>query len=255
MVMPRRRVADPLPQRVFWVSVLALAITMCVVVAVRFNRAQEYSQAASSEGAQAGSASSSGKAPAAVATQPANLFIASDSSFVTIVNKKHSINPQNYAPGDLVGKGNRRLRKEASDALVRMQEDSGAAVILEQISCYRSYEDQAATYASEVRAFGEEQADLVSAKAGHSEHQLGLAADFAPMNLQFANTSAYAWLKQNAHTYGYILRYPEDKTEITGYSYEPWHWRYVGVAVATDMHKRGVTTLEQYYGVAGGGYN
>ncbi|MGL4831836.1 MAG: M15 family metallopeptidase [Propionibacteriaceae bacterium] len=254
MVTPRRRAAAPLPQRVFWASVLVLAITMCVVVASRFHHAQESPQDPVSTAADIAVAPQPGQ-PAPARPASPDLFIASDTSVTTIVNKKHVINPQNYVPGDLTKVGTRLLRKDAADALVRMQNDSGANIFLEQLSCFRSYEDQARIYASEVSAFGEEHANTVSAKAGHSEHQLGLAVDFSPMSYQFADTSSFAWLTKNAYTYGYILRYPADKTDITGYSYEPWHWRYVGVEVATDMHNRNITTLEQYYGVTGGGYN
>ena len=98
--------------------------------------------------------------------------------------------------------------------------------------------------------------DLVltySAAPGTSEHHTGNAIDLISTNYvsldeTFAQNPAYEWLQQNAHRFGFILRYPKDKTHITGYSYEPWHYRFVGADAATEIHERGLT-LEEYLGI------
>lgn len=89
-----------------------------------------------------------------------------------------------------------------------------------------------------------------SAKPGESEHQTGLCVDLIStdhpsLDVSFAENPAYAWLVENAHAFGFILRYPEDAEGTTGYSYEPWHYRFVGVKAATEIHKKGIT-LEEY---------
>jgi hypothetical protein len=121
-------------------------------------------------------------------------------------------------------------------------------------STYRSYATQQTLYAQYVIRDGKDAADRYSARAGYSEHQSGLVIDFSPIDEAFRNSKQYVWLVQNAHKYGFVLRYPDGKEDVTGYMYEPWHWRYVGVTVATDMHDKGIATLEDYYNVPGGKY-
>jgi D-alanyl-D-alanine carboxypeptidase len=92
----------------------------------------------------------------------------------------------------------------------------------------------------------------LAARPGYSEHQTGLAVDFAArgvstLQVSFAKTKAGIWLAANAYRYGFVLRYPSGKTAITGYSFEPWHFRYVGVEVATAMHDQNIQTLEEFY--------
>ena len=84
--------------------------------------------------------------------------------------------------------------------------------------------------------------------AGYNENGAGLAIDFAPASADFASTQEFQWLIMNAHKYGFVLRYPEGKTEITGMIYQPWHWRYVGVEAATEMKEKNLC-LEEYLGV------
>lgn len=174
-----------------------------------------------------------------------------DLNIVAVVNKKHPLT-SDYAPSDLVTIGSQRLRKEAADSLKLMQQQTQTLVAS---SGYRSYATQQTVYANEVASVGQEQADRESARPGFSEHQTGLAMDFGSIDDSFRNTPAYTWLTQNAHKYGWVLRYPADKEAVTGYMSEPWHWRYVGVTVATDMHTKGVTTLEEYYDIEGGNYS
>ena len=89
---------------------------------------------------------------------------------------------------------------------------------------------------------------MCSAKAGHSEHQTGLAVDISDISLNydnFGNTKEFNWIKDNAHKFGFILRYPNNKTHITGFKYEPWHYRYIGISIATYIYENNIT-LEEY---------
>lgn len=180
----------------------------------------------------------------------------SDGLVTAVINKKYPNNPLMYAPGDLVDIGNgQKLRKEAAAAMALMQEAAtvaGAGLVMG--SGYRSYSTQDALYSSYVAKDGKEAADRYSARPGHSEHQTGLVMDFAPIADNFAGTKQFAWLTANAHKYGFVLRYPDGKESVTGYMYEPWHWRYIGVTDATAMNAGTKKTLEEYYNVTGGDY-
>lgn len=117
------------------------------------------------------------------------------------------------------------------------------------VSTYRSYSYQENLYNNYVKKDGVSEADKYSARPGFSEHQTGLAVDVDNIITNynnFENTKEYEWMKENAHKYGFILRYPENKEEITGYMYEPWHYRYVGVKIATFIYKNNIT-FEEYY--------
>ena len=122
---------------------------------------------------------------------------------------------------------------------------------IKSISGFRSYDYQKNLYARYVRRDGERKASMYSAKPGHSEHQTGLAFDIGGPNQNywlrnsFDSTKEGIWLKDNAHRFGFILRYPKGKTHITGYDYEPWHFRYVGIEDATEIYKNNLT-LEDY---------
>ena len=96
--------------------------------------------------------------------------------------------------------------------------------------------------------YGQELTDTFSARPGHSEHQTGLAFDVGAIDDDFANWPSGIWLKENAHKYGFIIRYPKGKQHITGYKYEPWHIRYLGVDLATKVYNSGLT-LEEYLGI------
>ena len=116
-------------------------------------------------------------------------------------------------------------------------------------SSYRDYQYQVDLYNGYVNSKGEEWADSISARPGFSEHQTGLTVDMAATGAQlskFADTDAFVWMQQNAHRFGWILRYPEGKEIITGYSYEAWHYRYLGVELATKVHDSGLT-YDEYY--------
>ena len=117
-------------------------------------------------------------------------------------------------------------------------------------SGYRSYDYQNDLYNSYVKRRGKTAADTFSARPGHSEHQSGLAFDLNTIDSSFKNTDEGKWVAKNAYLYGYILRYPEGKTNETGYIYEPWHIRYVGKELAKALYNNGNwITMESYFGV------
>jgi D-alanyl-D-alanine carboxypeptidase len=183
-----------------------------------------------------------------------------------VANKTRPIpDASTYVPPDLVAlRGDipnpydYPLRQEAADALASMA-DSATAEIGQQLvaqSGYREYGVQEIVYSRYVGQVGTAAADRTSARPGFSEHQTGMAIDIlaegSGCSLDgpcFGDTTAGQWLAANAYRFGYLLRFPADKTAITGYEYEPWHFRYIGVDLATEMHNQGVTTLEEFFGL------
>lgn len=116
-------------------------------------------------------------------------------------------------------------------------------------SSYRSYEDQEEIYNEYKSTRGEKAANKIAAKPGFSEHQTGMSIDiqtYGSTAKTFEEFDEFKWLQQNAHKYGFILRYPKDKEYLTGYEYESWHYRYVGIEVATYIHKNNIT-FDEYY--------
>ena len=180
-------------------------------------------------------------------------------SLTVIINKKHCFNPLTWAPSDLAGVDGYLMRSPAATAMQSMMAAASAAgVPFGLTSTYRSYANQVTTYNNWVAVNGSAAlADQVSARPGYSEHQTGLAAnlDAGSCVLEcFGTTPQYQWLVTHAAEYGFIQRYPVGLTAITGYEAEAWHWRYVGVDVATAMKTAGIQTLEEYFGVSGGDY-
>ena len=143
--------------------------------------------------------------------------------------------------------GNNMLRHEAR---IHFEEMCAQALLdgvhIYNSSAYRSYSYQEMIYNRKKDLVGIKEADMISARAGSSEHQSGLAVDLNTIDDDFANTNEYRWLENNAYKYGFILRYPLGKEKITGYSYEPWHYRYVGKSVAYIIKKEGIT-FDEYY--------
>lgn len=185
--------------------------------------------------------------------------VTNPTTITVILNKKHCFKPIDWAPNDLTSVNGYLMRTEAATHMQQLMTDAAAAGLgFDLSSAYRSYYDQQVTYNNWVRVNGSQAAaDTVSARPGYSEHQTGLAADLKVGGCAlecFADTAQYTWLTQNAASYGFIQRYPTGLTSITGYSPEAWHWRYVGVATATDMKSKGIQTLEEYFGVSGGDY-
>lgn len=179
-----------------------------------------------------------------------------------LVNKENPL-PSDYVPSDMVpveipfayiGDDNRNyMREPAAQAMENMFRDSIAAGLdLIGVSGYRSYDRQKSIYEQNLAVKGEAHTALYSAQPGQSEHQTGLAMDISTpsigsaLSTDFEATPEGQWLRQNASNYGFILRYPAGKEHITGYAYEPWHFRYVGVPLACYLNNMGLT-LEEYY--------
>ena len=150
-----------------------------------------------------------------------------------------------YSYGD-----NKKLNKEAYDAFISLADDAkkeGYTILI--VSSYRTYQDQEDVWKDYKASFGTKKADAYAARAGSSEHETGLAidvADYNDKNDKFEATESFKWMQTNAHKYGYILRYPKDKENITGYSYEAWHYRYVGIDTATKVYNEGII-YDEYY--------
>lgn len=182
-------------------------------------------------------------------------------SYTVVVTKRRPLDPVDYVPADLVplsealGVGNQRLRADAARAYTEMwtaAQAEGAGFVA--ISAYRSYDEQRAEYEDHLARFGRAATERASARPGHSEHQTGLAVDVnteavVSFSASFGDTAAGTWLAAHAHEYGFIISYPADKEDVTGYKWEPWHLRYVGVGTAHAMRAAGITTLQEFAGV------
>ena len=161
---------------------------------------------------------------------------------ILIANKTYPL-PSSYKPGGLTA-----TTKSAFNKMQAAAKLDGINLVIK--SGYRSYSTQKATYNSYVNRDGVAKADTYSARPGHSEHQTGLAMDLNIINDTFHNTKEAKWLAANCYKYGFILRYPKGKTNETGYKYESWHFRYVGVDLATKLYNNGDwITLESYFGI------
>ena len=158
---------------------------------------------------------------------------------IMIVNKTYSL-PETYAP---------QLDETALAAFEKMKQSAAADGLNLFISSgYRSYEYQENLYNKYAAERGSSAADEVSARPGHSEHQSGLCMDINSTEFSFADTEVAKWLDEHCAEYGFIIRFPQGKEEITGYEYEPWHIRYVGEEVAKEITQKGMC-LEEYLGV------
>ncbi|WP_141935931.1 M15 family metallopeptidase [Microbacterium sp. SLBN-154] len=181
-----------------------------------------------------------------------------------VVNKIRPFAPIDWAPGSVVfpegvrNLGEGALAPDAAAALTAMVSAAAAAGVGEigLQSAFRSYTTQQTSYGVQVADRGVEGADLVSARPGHSEHQSGLAADVVPCADgacgtldDLAATPQGAWVAQHAWEFGWIVRYQEGRTDVTGYAPEPWHLRYVGPDIARAMHEGNFTTLEEFFGL------
>lgn len=175
------------------------------------------------------------------------------SSYSFIVNKNNKLT-KNYIPNDLelldtkYSCKEKYLRHDAKIAFEKMAKEAklnGYNIIA--VSAYRSYEYQYKLYNNYVTTKGFYYADIASARAGHSEHQTGLSVDISDLTLDYDNfekTKEFLWVKDNAHKFGFIMRYPKAKFHITGFKYEPWHYRYVGTSIATYIYNNNITLEE-----------
>lgn len=156
--------------------------------------------------------------------------------------------PQTYAWGDL---GSQKATKETYDAFLNMWKAASLeGHYLMVSSSYRIYDKQLSVYNDYKDSRGTEYADSIAARPGYSEHQTGYTLDIfdktSTNQHTFFESDAYKWLKDNAHKYGFVLRYPEDKENITGYSFESWHYRFVGKDIATYIYENNIT-FDEYY--------
>lgn len=192
-----------------------------------------------------------------------NGVITNADAYDMVVNKSRNL-PSDYIPKDLVKLDDvptalknpeiNQLRKAAYDALKELfaKAKEEKSFVLYARSGYRSYNTQESLYGAYAESKGQAAADKFSARPGQSEHQSGLAIDITceAMNYQlddtFFNTEEGKWVAENAHRFGFIIRYPKGKEEITGYQYEPWHLRYVGNILAKEVYESGLT-LEEYF--------
>lgn len=189
-------------------------------------------------------------------------------SILVVANKKNPL-PYEYEPSDLrlvncsTNYDGWYLRDIAASAIEEMfaaASQQGVTLICK--SGYRSASYQDTLYSNYVGMYGVEEADRISSRPGYSDHQTGLAMDIGDHDLatvftqEMENTIEGQWLYEHAHEFGFILRYPKGKESITGYSFEPWHYRYVGKETATKMYEISPDyTLEEYTGTPGGDYS
>ncbi|MDF2543089.1 MAG: vanXY [Herbinix sp.] len=178
-------------------------------------------------------------------------------SLTALVNKYNQL-PGDYIPGDLEEITQRYsskcllLRRDARKAYEEMSREAEEdGILLDAISTFRSYPYQKQVYFKNLTpdiSLEEYQKirDKVSARPGHSEHQTGYAVDINDLEQTFEDTPESRWLMNNAYRYGFILRYPKGKEHITGYDYEPWHYRYVGINISKDLHCSDLT-YDEYY--------
>lgn len=175
---------------------------------------------------------------------------------IYILTNKYLYMPSNYIPDNLeninpkYANGTKKLVKEAKIMFEKMVEDaSNDGYTIRVISAYRSYEYQNILYNKYVDKDGISLADTYSARPGYSEHQTGLVVDIDNIKTDYNNfesTNEFNWMQENAYKYGFILRYPKGKENITGYTYESWHYRYVGKEIAKYIKKHDIT-FDEYY--------
>ena len=197
-----------------------------------------------------------GSAPCVSLADPARLWV--------VVDKARPLDPIEFAPATLVApEGVQRvedvlLRPDAAAALTELvaAAASEGAGVVGLNSGYRSYASQAATYRGYVRRLGEAAADQQSARAGYSEHQTGLAADVTACDAgcaaleAFGGTRQAEWVAANAWRFGFVIRYEDSATGVTGYGWEPWHLRYLGLELAEAYRDGGFRTLEEFFALS-----
>ena len=201
------------------------------------------------------------------APTPTPIAVNTDISTITfLVNREYPL-PEGFVPEELTTPDVRfpfsdtsidkaKMTPEAGEALALMFDAAynEAKLTLYGVSAYRSYSRQYTIYATNLATRGIAHTNRYSAAPGRSEHQTGLAIDIScasegyGLETTFADTPEGIWVAENAHRFGFILRYPKDKEHITGYNYEPWHIRYVGCDLAGYLYETGLT-LDEYYGV------
>lgn len=198
-------------------------------------------------------ASTSTPAPPTATPNADGVYIVACHDFYVPLDKVHRL-PEDCAPNALVSLPDEYaygpqevVEGVLPDLLALLEAGSEAGHLVAVVSSYRSYETQRNTFEYHVNEYGLEQALRVSARPGHSEHQLGTTVDFSSTAVgyelveAFGNTPEGLWLAEHAHEYGFILSYPEGKEVVTGYAYEPWHFRWVGRELAAEIRASGLT--------------
>ncbi len=190
------------------------------------------------------------------AQEAEEIKVISDGDYLLVLVTKETTLKSDYAPSDLQSipadmnpSYSMQLRKEALEHLTELWYTAEAdGVTLSIRSAYRSYSTQRSLFQNYADRHGEEEANRFSARPGQSEHQLGTAVDFGGTGVDFkagfAQTPQGEWLAENAHKFGFALSYPQDKEYITGYIFEPWHYRYIGVDDAMEWKVSGKTLRE-----------
>lgn len=209
---------------------------------------------------------SSSPAPTTPASFNKSQYSINDPTSIWAVVNKGRILPSSYVPSDLVvpnvslggsaASDNMHMRRSAAEAIEKLTAAaSSEGLKLMLVSGYRSYGTQQLLYNGYVNTQGKAYADATSAQPGHSEHQTGLTADLGTttgkcqLEACFGDTPEGKWLATNGHNHGFIIRYQKDKTSLTGYVYEPWHIRFVGVDLAAELNKTS-QTMEQFFGLS-----
>ncbi len=180
-------------------------------------------------------------------------LIENPDDLLVLVNKNHKLY-EDFIPNNLeminlnYAVGKKFLRSDAKASFEKLCEDAKKiGYDIKAESTYRDYDYQEKLYSNYVKEYGKDYADKCSARPGHSEHQTGLAVDVrgsvSDYN-DFEKTKEFIWMRDNAYQYGFILRYPKNKEHITGFKYEPWHYRYIG-EYAKDVYQKKLT-LEEY---------
>lgn len=183
-----------------------------------------------------------------------------DGDLLVLVNKLHAVS-KNYYPSDMVAVDGKyttnqglEMKSDAYDAYLQMRKAARADEIYFKIcSAYRTYSTQEYLYNSYLGSMGEDLRNIRSAYPGRSEHHTGYAIDITSKSMGWTLSQAFAdypegeWINKHCSEYGFIIRYPKGKTDITGYDYEPWHLRYVGTEAAAEITEQGIT-LEEYLG-------
>lgn len=188
--------------------------------------------------------------------------VVSDPHSLTVLVNKHNKLPKGFTPNDLVSlrsmgvpsANDHSLRQDAASAAAEMYEGAAdAGHQLDFASGYRSYETQQRLYRGYVETLGKSAAQATSARPGYSEHQTGLAVDIldsedssCAFSACFGRSNAGRWLNENSWRYGFILRYPSGYSDVHGFEYEPWHFRYVGVETAKAYYESGAATYEEF---------
>ena len=186
-----------------------------------------------------------------------DIITVEDPENIAVMLNKNFALPLGYVPPDMVNiGGGRMMRKEAAEHFLSMtSEMNSLGLKLHVVTSYRSYQSQSRNFNNGLARAGRESAERQYARPGHSDHQTGLTVDVLQTSRftfmtdpKFERTDEYAWLRENAHNYGFILRYPSEYRDIHGYIFEPWHWRYIGVENATLMYNEGIGVFEEFFG-------